>query len=165
MADAREPCVIISLPRPRRILGLSTRGWLIVAGVFLALIGLLVSLQQYNRAMLARDADHLFTRVLASGDLPALHRGADPRFQAAYSIEVLQFLAEQNPGLFQRGSIEVLDTTWLGHDADLYVALKARVGGALVRYVCRPTHQGGWRLVGIEPGLEAVIPRELTLLQ
>jgi len=143
----------------------SRNGWRL-AILFVALVvgifGLLsLLLASYNQAMLAKDADHLFTHVLASGDLDALHRQADVRFQAAYPVEILREFARKSPQLFQRDKIQAQEIKWLTQGGELYVVLRAKVAGADVRYVSAPSEQKSWRLVGIEPGLDAVIPRRL----
>lgn len=143
----------------------SRSGWrlaILFVVLFAGIYGLLsLFLTAYHRAMLAKDADHLFMHVLAAGDLEVLHRHADVRFQAAYPVEILREFARKSPQLFQREQIQAQEIQWQTHGGDLYVVLRAKVAGAEVRYVSAPSEQRSWRLVGIDPGLDVAIPRGL----
>lgn len=132
-------------------------------GILLFVTGGLV---WYKGYMLERNVDFLFDEVLASGNVEGAYQNGDPVFQAIYAREVFVKFAEHNPDLFRRPNVSALEVVWQKQRNDLYVVLRTQVqsgaGGSAVEYYCRPADRNRWRLVGIVPGLDAAIPKNLA---
>lgn len=135
-----------------------------VVGLLLFSVGVLLG---YNRFMMARNVEFLFQQVLGEGDLDAAYRNGDPSFQMVYSREAFRQVVCERPELLQRDRVVGREVVWRKGKNELYVVVKAEVDGAggnsPVDYYCRPAGVNQWRLVGIDPGLDAAIPKALSV--
>jgi hypothetical protein len=136
---------------------------------FGGLLFLVGGLLWYKSFMLERNVDFLFTRVLGNGNIDKAFQNGDPVLQASYSREAFRAFAEENPHLFRRANVTAKEVVWRKRGNELFVILKAQVeseGRTFdVDYYCRPTEQQQWRLLGIVPGLNAAIPRNVELAE
>jgi hypothetical protein len=129
-----------------------------------AVAALVAALRWYRQGMMDTHVDHLCGAVLAGGDLNAAYNAADPRFQALCPREAFLDFAKRRPALFDRGKLTGVDLTWEDAGGETVAVLRARAddGGREedVTYYCsRGTF--GFRLLGVEPGLTAAVPRGL----
>jgi hypothetical protein len=142
------------------------RRWLTILAVCGGGLFLLVfALRWYNRAMLAKDVDHLYEHVLARGNAEAAYQSADVDFRALYPREVFLDFARRHPNLFARDKLTGVEVQWRTYKNQLFVVITTRVDEGEetveVQFYCRQGSRANSRLIGISPGLLAAVPRNL----
>jgi hypothetical protein len=151
--------------RRRRLLALLLRWAALLAAAGVVALGVWAAFTWYSGSVLALNADQLYEKVLAEGNLDTAWRQADPRFQALYPLPVFREYARRRPGLFDRDKLTAEDVVWLTRPGEVVIVVKARVGGGEgpeeVSYYCTRSARGGFRLLGIGPDLTAAVPTGL----